>query len=290
MIMKNSAMVMFSFLTAVSVVTAQEPSDTIKVINNAHSVLVTRGAGSQTITVIGSSDNKNYYFTHTTETETPADSTALGNEDWGLSLPFLKGNKTRKKSEFIYFGQTYIGIVNPLSAPDGLDRSIECGIGQIVGLSYSPWIKGPSFAIGMGIHYQQYTLHRNQIFGCENKRLTIESLGEGLTDPSSRLRNFGVTVPFTVTQKIAGDFAVTVGATLKLNTFTKATSTFHKGDVTYKRDFKGLQQRMLSYDIYGAIGLCDEIGLYVRYTPLSLFKTADGPRFETISFGITLGL
>ncbi len=284
--MKTSIIAALTMSVAISA-TAQEPSDTIQVVNNVHSLTVTESPSGSTITIIGQGSDNDYYFSQTTSVDDP---NAPEQEDWGLSLPFLRSGKTPSKSKIVWLDQLYFGISHPLSAPVGVDQSIECGFGQIIAAEYTPWRKGPSFAIGVGLHYEQYCLHHGLIFGKEGSALTLNSLGEGETSPSSRLRNFGFTVPITITQTIYKEFAVSIGATLQFNTDTRASSSFYKDDIKYTRDFKGLQQRIMSYNLYAAIGFRDDVGLYVRYNPLSLFRTGDGPRFETISFGITFGL
>lgn len=272
---------------------ATEVADTIKVVENPQSVIVTRTPdGLTNVMVVSNADDKeDAYYSYTSSVmaiDVPGNQ-ITSDEEWGLSLPFLKAKKV-KKTNYIWFQQTYIGIPFVLSGPTGLDQSIECGIGQLVGVSWKPCQSGPGFSIGVGIHYEQYSLHAGRIFGKDGDRLTINPLGEEYTDPSSRLRNFGFTVPVTINQSIYEGFSVSVGVGMRFNTFTKATSSFSKDNVRYKRDFKSLQQRELNYELYGAIGWDDVAALYVRYTPVSLFKSAYGPRFETLSIGITLGM
>lgn len=282
-----SAALILPALTA----TAQEPADTLVVVNNAHSITVTETPAGNTITIVGQGDDKEYYYQYSSNVQNPVSESIdndLDNNEWGMSLPFLK-EKKRKKSEVIWLGQTYVGIALPVNEPRGLDASVECGVGQLIGASFSPWAKGPSFAIGFGIHYQQYTLH-NALFSLGDKRLSLVSPVEGASDLSSRLCNFGFQIPFTITQKICHEFGITVGAALKFNTYTTASSKYHLDDVTYQMDFKGLQQHTLGADIYAAIGLVNDIGLYVRYTPTDLFRSGYGPRFNTVSFGITIGM
>lgn len=283
--------VMAALLAATA--TATEVSDTIKVVENPQSVTVTRTPdGLTNVTVVSNADDKEdayYSYTSSVIAIDVSGNPITSDEEWGLSLPFLKA-KSVKKTTYIWFQQTYIGIPFVLSGPTGLDQSIECGIGQLVGVSWKPCQSGPRFSIGAGIHYEQYALHASKIFGKDGDRLTITPLGEEYTDPSSRLKNFGFTIPVTINQSIYEGFSVSVGVGMRFNTYTKATSSFSKDDVRYKRDFKGLQQRVLNYELYGAIGCYDMAALYVRYTPVSLFKSAYGPRFETLSIGITLGM
>lgn len=270
--------------------TVEEPTDTLIVVNNASRVVVTENDNQRSIIVEGTATDPYFYYSYVAENQpVEADTVAADdNEEWGLSLPFLK-EKAKKRSNVIWGGQTYIGIAMPIDAPEGLDQSIEVGMGQFVAISRQLGAT-TNVALGLGFHYQQYALHGGQIFNTIDRQLQITGMPEASASPSSRLRNFGLQIPLTLTQRLAGDFGFAIGASLKINTFTKATSTYHIGNTTYKRDVKGLNQNPVGVDLYAAIGLIDDIGLYVRYTPTRLFNRDNGPRFETISFGITLGL
>lgn len=289
--MKPNRYALATILAAATLsVTAQESADTLAVVNNAHSVIVTESKSGNTITVVGQGDDKDFYYSYS-QVENPADKAEAQQEEseWGLSLPFLK-ERAKKKSEVIWLGKTYIGISLPVDEPQGLDASIECGVGELVGVRLSPWAKGPSFSLGLGLHYQQYTLHSEQIFGMDGKRIGIIRKPEGSYDTSSRLRNFGFQVPVTISQKLTGDFGFSIGASLKFNTYTKASSRYSIDGIQYDKSFKGLHQRLMTVDIYAAVGLMEDIGLYVRYSPMSLFQSGYGPKFDAISFGITLGI
>lgn len=271
--------------------TPQEPNDTMVVVNNASKVTVIESRDQKMIFVEGTADDPDFYYSYVNES-LPLDSAAVngpsGEGEWGLSLPFLK-EKAKKRVNVVWGNQTYIGIAFPTAAPDGLDQSIEVGMGQFVGLSRK-FGKSTEISLGLGFHYQQYALHGHQIFDCQDRRLMIVDCPEAAAKPTSRLRNFGLQIPLTLTRKLAGDFGFAIGAALKLNTFTKATSSYHISDTTYKRDFKGLNQNVIGVDLYAAVGLIDDIGLYVRYTPTKIFSSSNGPRFETISVGVTFGL
>lgn len=265
--------------------TAVEP-DTLAVVKNAHNVTVTKSPAGSKITVIGRGDDKTFYYSFTTE---QGDSAIVSNngDEWGLSLPFLR-DTVRKKSEVIWFAHTQIGFCMPLDGPDGLDQSLDVAIGKIVGLNYRPWSKGPTFSFGAGIFAQKFVLHGGNMFGMEGKSLVMTQLPEGSRDAHVRLFNFGLQVPFTVTQKIGHDFMVSAGVAMKFNTYTTASNKYSIENRSYEQSLRGLQQRILTYDIVGAVGW-DDFGFYCRYSPVSIFKSGNGPQFDVISFGINLG-
>lgn len=269
--------------------TAQEvtmPADTLAIINNAQNLTVTRSSNGSNITVVGTATDEDFYYSFSTEHQ---DSVALAgaDEEWGLSLPFLRDTK-RRTSEVIWAGHTQIGICMPVDGPDGLDQSIDLGIGKIVGLNYTPWEKGPTFSFGAGIFAQKFVLHGGNMFGMEGKTLVMQQLPEGAHDSHIRLFNFGFQVPFTVTQNISHDFGISAGVVMKFNTYTTASNKYTLDNRRYEQSFHGLQQRILTYDIFGAIGW-DEFSLYCRYSPVSIFKSGNGPQFDVISFGVNFG-
>lgn len=263
------------------------PSDTLAVVNNAHSVVVTRSPLSDVITVTGQGDDSKFYYSYSTEKVDTAAVSSGNSEEWGLSLPFLREYQ-RKKSEVTWAAHTQIGICMPVDGPRGLDQSIDLAMGKIVGLNYTPWSKGPTFSFGAGIFAQKFALHGGQMFGRDGKSLVMVDLPEGARDTHVRLFNFGFEMPFTVTQNIYDDFSFSAGVVMKFNTYTTASNKYTIDNRSYEQSFKGLQQRILTYDIYGGIGW-DDFSLYFRYSPVSLFRRADGPQFDVISFGVNLG-
>lgn len=263
------------------------PSDTLAVVNNAHSVVVTRSMLSNNITVTGQGDDSKFYYSYTSERVDSAAIAAKENEEWGLSLPFLRDYQ-RKKSEVTWGAHTQIGICMPVDGPRGLDQSIDVAMGKIVGLNYTPWAKGPTFSFGAGVFAQKFVLHGGRMFGRDGKSLVMVDLPEGAKDTHVRLFNFGFEMPFTVTQNIYKDFSFSAGVVMKFSTYTTASNKYTIDNRSYEQSIKELQQRILTYDIFGAIGW-DDFALYVRYSPVSLFNNGYGPRFDVVSFGVNFG-
>lgn len=263
------------------------PSDTLAVVKDAHSVLVTRSANINTITITGQGDDEAFYYSYTSEQVDTMATAPKGEVEWGLSLPFLREEK-RKKSEVVWLGHTQIGICMPIDAPAGFDPSIDLGIGKIVGLNYTPTAGGPTLSFGAGIFAQKFAIHGRELFDSEGKSLVLVDLPEGAHDTHVRLYNFGFQMPFTITQNLYHGFSLSAGVVMKFNTYTTASNKYSIENRTYETSFKGLQQRILTYDIYGGLGW-ENFSLYCRYSPVSLFSNGKGPQFDVVSFGINLG-
>lgn len=266
---------------------AQELTDTVKVVSNPREVTVTATKDGTRFTINGTTENPDFYYSYFTSAGA-VDSQKADNE-WGLSLPFLNEGENRKKYNTVWLQDTYVGITNPLDAPEGLSRSVAVGIGKVVGASLQPWRKGPTFAVGVGIHFEQYTLHGRQLFMADGKHLDITDLPADASAYHSRLLNYGIQIPLTITQSIYKDFGFSIGASLMFNTYTKATANYTLDNVEYSTAYTGLQQRAATVDLYFAIGRIDEYGLFVRYSPTPLMRDGYGPQFKNITFGLTLG-
>lgn len=298
--MKKSLLILICMATAVASLNAQSlmpdsiaasasalETDTLAVVEGARRVTVAQTPTSSIITIEGSACDPDYFYRRTTEIDNP--DAAPTAPDISLSLPFLK-ERRRSKTEVIWLNEVYIGIGIPNTGLTAIDPSIEGGIGKIVGLRFTPWHRGPKFSIGVGLHVEKYCMHGGMIFDKVRKQLVAIPQPEDADNVRNRIDNAGIVVPITVTQPIYRNFAVAVGAEVKFNTYTTASTKYDFGNTTYEQKFKGLQQRLMTVGLYGAIGWCDEFGLYVRYQPQTLFMKQWGPEFETISAGITIGL
>lgn len=263
------------------------PADTLAIVSDAHNVLVVRTPTTNIITITGQGDNKTYYYSYTAERVDSAAVAAKPDSEWGLSLPFLREEK-RSKSEVVWAANTQIGICLPVDAAIGLDASIEARVGKFVGLNYTPWAKGPTFSAGAGFFFQKFCLHGGRMFDVEGKSLVTVPLPAEATDTHVRLFNFGFEMPFSVTQKIYRDFAFSLGVAMKFNTYTTASNKYTVDNRSYEKSMHGLQQRILTYDIFAGIGF-EDLSLYCRYSPVAMFKSGNGPQFDVISFGLNIG-
>lgn len=262
-----------------------EQADTVTVLRDVSNVVVTTTSNGTNIIVDGKKDDAKFYYNYSTSAGAAADT----DTEWGLSLPFLANKEEPKKYNTVWMSDTYIGITHPMNGPDGLDGSVAVGIGKIVGGSYQPWRRGPVFAIGVGIHFEQYSLHGHQLFEMNGKHLGVSGLHDGVEDYSSRLLNFGVQIPFTISQKIYKNFGVAVGASLQFNTYTKATASYTLDGVEYSTEYKGLQQNAASVELIGAIGWLNDFCFTVRYNPCHLMRQGYGPQFTNLTFGVSFG-
>lgn len=262
-------------------------TDTLVVVNNANRVTINRTPTANTITIVGSEDDENFYYSYTAERIDSVAVAARNEEEWGLSLPFLREDK-RSKSEVVWGAHTQMGICLPVNGTAGLDASIEARVGKLVGLNYTPWAKGPTFSAGVGFFFQKFCLHGGKMFALDGKSLITVPLPEEAHDSHVRLFNFGFELPVTITQNLYRGFSLSAGVSMKLNSYTTASNKYTIDNRSCEKSLHGLQQRILTYDIFAGIGW-EDFALYCRYSPVSMFKSGNGPQFDVISFGINIG-
>lgn len=263
---------------------AQERTDTVKVIENAAEVNIVKRQGSIKVIVADRAGNQEYEYEYADmRSMTPID------RDWMPSLPFLNQNNRNKKVKSVFFGNTYTGVSVPTDETPGLAPSIEFGISNLMGISYSPTRQGFSINVGIGAGYRILTLSNGKILACDNRILSTVTAPEGSTDLKSRIRSFSIHIPVMLTQQIYRSFGVSAGAIVMMNTYTTATSSYTTGNVTHKEIYKGLHQRFLTVELMAAIGSVGNAGLYVKYSPMEHFYKNYGPKYKTISAGITFG-
>lgn len=268
---------------------ASEPADTIMTASNVRSVTVVQSGADSQIILRGTEDNEKYYYSFSTTVETPQTPAADPADEalWLTQLPFLD-NAPHSLTNIVFLENLYVGSAIPVSAPTGLDPSVEAGIGSVIGIRVSPWKKGPSFGLGAGVYHRKYSLHGPRVFNVSQHTLSI--IPSAADRNTSRLRSFGLQIPLSVYQPIAKSFGITVGGALMINTFTSASSDTFTGDVQTHVNYRGLQQRPITGEVFAVLGWKGIGGIYVRYSPQALFSQQWGPQFKTVSVGISIGM
>ncbi len=184
----------------------------------------------------------------------------------------------------------FAGPVVPVDGDGRFRTGWEIGAGKLLGVGFRPWAGGPALELGAGLLYRNLQLDDNHIFGSDNRGvLFIEAVPQGCHRASSRLDLWAVCVPLTLHQKFSHDFYLDLGVEMLLNFSARATRNYRStdGSLKYSQTLKHLHQRTVGMDLRFALGWEEIIGLYVRYSPVSLFKSSLGPQTDFVSAGVT---
>ncbi len=161
---------------------------------------------------------------------------------------------------------------------------------DVVAMRYTPWKKGPSFSLGVGIDWDYYYLNEDLRLsrGEDGKSVVCQGFVDKAEDCSSSLQAFSVLVPFSVKYNLSKNWKVEAGIWAMFTTYGSVSSSYTLDGVKYSESWNGVHKRTfrMSYNVH--IGYKD-IGVYVRYTPKNAIKSGYGPQFKAISAGIILG-
>ncbi len=278
---------------AAATASAAETADTVAVIDNPEIIKIISRDNSKIIIVEGRRDMPGYRFRYETSV---SDSAANALEDlWVFNPPFANNRpkKADKKRLSCEAGcDAYAGAVIPTAADRGFSRTgWEIGMLNLARASWRLSSIDTRLSIGIGWQFRSFNIGDGMmpVKTDGGNSLALVPIPEGYSDVKSSLKTFSIQIPLTISQKIYRAFAIEVGGVAMLNTDVRGKLKWHEGDVESSYPVKGLHQRILTLDALARIGWRDNIAFYVRYSPMSQFKPHNGPQYNSVAIGLSLG-
>lgn len=273
-------------------------NDTVVSVNDAKKVVVTEKNGNVKVEIKGVEDDKDYVYSYRTEEK--QESRLRISQDWELRLPFTKSDTTKvKKHRFskwaLVSGGVYVGFNKAVDDnPDlgvKMGSSLELAWDRIIGLQYRPFRKGPRFSVGLGVGWKNYRITDSyNYFDKQAGNVVLEKYGDRVVPKYSRLKVFSLRVPVMVRQKLGDDFSLSAGAVMNINTHASLKSCYVLENGTkMEASQSGAPVRNVTYDLMGALRW-QSLGVYVKYSPMTVFKPGRGPEFKTLSVGVGFGI
>lgn len=276
----------------------KESADTLIVANNAENITVTKTDSGLQINIKGYGEKHESNYTYRSSSLNN-DSTESGL--WNLKL--IKVPSPNPKWKVLCMEQFYLGGTIDLDGPIDMAywRSVEVGISNVVGIKYIPWKKGPQFSIGAGIGYRHISTHKDTetiLMRQPDGNLTLQPAPTYGINHISAIDIMHFDIPLMITQPINKFWSFTIGASVNFNTYVTASTHYkllgendfelpkgYKVEETYKH----LRQNPVTFDFLVSIGVTGGIGIYARYSPMPVFKDGAGPKFKTLSIGLSAG-
>ena len=270
-----------------------EPSDTVKIIEGAERLTVSRTGDTTLIEV----ENPSYFgkdrFYYSVKVEEQNDYSDLPFIDF--EIPFgigkdSRGTSPRKRLQTSYFvmGNVYVGQRFNYYDKGNVKNSFEIGVRNLIGIRWSHGDYTPSFSIGLGYGAQRYSARKGFRYVKEGSRLMLVPAGDGVEISSTDLQVFNFQVPLLFTIPIGKDVEFVAGAVGCFNTYARASSELKIDSSKYKTTYKGLQQRLFTAELTASLGVCDILGVYASWSPMSLFQSSYGPQLKSWSIGATI--
>lgn len=301
--------ILFLLMAAATATTAYsqdlEPEDSLavapmvsvdEVFERPDSVVVNRAGNQLIIQVYGAPDNPEYFYAYEqgVADDDTLSITKTNPDDWNFDFPFIaKANKGNKKARFsVHSSGLGYGFVNALNAPETMDvkmsRSYEIFWHEIIGLRWRPTRQGASFTVGVGIDWKNYRMTGGTRFIKDGANVTLTNYVDGAQPEFSRLKLFNITLPVMFHQELGRTFEISAGAVVNFNTHASMKTKYMLDDEERIKNDKGIHTNKVTVDIMGQINM-KAIGVYVKYSPMSVLDTAYGPDFKSLSVGLTLG-
>lgn len=266
--------------TAISITAnASEVSDTV-VINNADKVTIMTSDTVQRVTVLGKSGEQTCVY--------------------DKSVPLNKWKMKKKlgcdKLKCWDF-DLGIGIGTPTNAPDDLSFSPFKSMEWLLGLRYvyTPKKASQSYSAGLwcdwrsfGTSDKSFFMDKYGIIESDNA-IVLSGYPQNSSSKRSSINIFSLSVPLLFTQRFGqqGSFKVTLGPVLNFNVYGRINTSYELDDVTYSEKTKGIKYRPITIDIMGMASY-KGIGIYCKYSPMSVLMKNKGPEFHALTFGLFL--
>lgn len=283
----------FSLLLSLSQLFAQSPEmpDTVKTIESADKVIISRTGDTTQIDVTTNKEYGKDLFTYNITVDDSVDSDADDNIDF--ELPFGIGKEKKKKrsrisTSILALGHICLGHRFNYYDKGNIKNSTEGAIRDVIGIRWSRGAYTPSFSLGLGIGFKTYHTQDGFMFSRIGSDLVIVPVEEGFAVKSSELNVFNFQVPLLFTLPIGRDVKFTLGCVGVFNTYARAHTEVSNGVSKIKTTYKGLQQRLFNAELMCSLGVCDVLGVYASWSPMTLFQSPYGPQLKGWSIGGTI--
>lgn len=282
------------FISLVSAVKAQsipETPDTVKIIEGAEKLTVSRTGDTTLIEVEKSNEFGKDLFSYKVTVEDADDAES----SFDFEIPLGIGKKKEKTSarrslqtSVFALGNVYIGQRFNYSDKGNVKNSFEGGIRNVLGIRWSHGSYTPSFSIGCGFGYQRYCAQKGFMYDKDGSSLIMIPVGEGCKVRNTDLYVFNFQVPLLFTIPIGCDVEFVVGAVGCFNTYARTRTELDFGNYRTTTISKGLQQRLFTAELTASIGVCDILGVYASWSPMTIFQSPYGPQLKSWSIGATI--
>lgn len=195
-----------------------------------------------------------------------------------------------KDKDDCWSGHVYVGVNIPTGTPSGVDfapfRSWEIGM-TLVQYDYTPKNCKTTFSIGAGLDWRNYTLSgHDMMFNKVNDVIVVGERESKMSNVSSRIHTMNIAMPLLVKQRFSKNFAVSLGAQLNWNVYSRVNNYYEMAEHEIKDATKDIGERPFTVDILGIVHLAKHFGIYCKYSPMSVLKKDKGPDFKSVAVGV----
>ena len=181
-----------------------------------------------------------------------------------------------------------VGIDIPTGAPDGVEfapfRSWEIGL-TVAQYEYTPKNLKTTLCAGIGVDWRNYTLSgHDKMFAKVNDIVGVYDRKGDMSELASRISTCSLSLPLMVKQSFNKDFAISLGAQLNWNFYSRVNNYYEENDNEIDIQTKKIGERPITIDVLGMLHFGD-FAVYCKYSPMSVLKKDKGPDFKSLAVG-----
>lgn len=287
-------MIITSLVASMFATNTNAQTDTL-IVRQPEEVKVITTGDTLSINIKGSEKNPLYYYNKTVVMDSEKDevTTTSQNVGSGLGWDFSLLERQKKTSllELSVKAQMYVGwnfvLDNSSNMKQNWCKSYEGGL-DIFHLIYYPRSSKWWLSVDWGIVLSQYRFKDNMMTTASDGTIVMTPYPDGSSSQSSSLRTLSGSLAFMGHYRPAKEHSVGLGlvwnSKIMDNCSYKTKYTLSDGSKVIEMNELPIRSNLFS--IKAEYMFADKVGLYLRYTPMSMFKTDKAPKFNELNVGL----
>lgn len=300
----KKTMILAAIAAATLPLRAQEaktlPADTVLSVANATHVVLTESPHGVELTVRGTAADPAFAATFSTDYAPDAKVTTRQR----FAAPFQRINRKGLDDHtdpVDFLGGLHAGFCGAIGQEAPLavqmSKSFELGIDNIIAYRFYAPRKRNFLSIGVGINWRNWRMTANTRFiTLPDGTTEVGGYPAGVESRFSRVKMFSLGFPILWHQSFRAKaigkttFALKLGAILNWNSHASVLTLWDDpSGQSVKTSTNRIGQRKFSVDLMAAVRLAPHLGVYAKYSPMKVFRNAEGPSFSPLSAGIYIG-
>ncbi len=151
--------------------------------------------------------------------------------------------------------------------------------------------KHNGFSVGFGVDWRNFRIDGRQYFyKAGDGMLSEQNYPAGYEPDFSRIKVFSLQIPVMWKYRTK-KFTFGLGPVMNFNTYASIKNRYRDADgKKHKELYKHIHQRPVTVDIMASVKFINWVGIYVKYSPMTLFSSTYGDdiNFHPLSIGIIL--
>ncbi|MDO4510872.1 MAG: hypothetical protein Q4B68_03520 [Bacteroidales bacterium] len=188
-------------------------------------------------------------------------------------------------------GGIAFGFVDGISseADVKMGRSFQISWLNVIGAKFNTG-HGQRISVGVGLDWKNYKLASSQRFVVGDGGVSVQPYPAGAKPCKSRLKVFALELPVIIRQRIGSRVDLFAGEITNFNVHSSIVSKWESAEGTVEEaTTKGIHTAPVTFDLIAGVAY-RKVGAYLRYSPCRVIKEGYGPKINTLSVGLVLGL